>query len=354
MFVADLPDDPAARMVAAAERGARALGVEFPLIQAGMGGVAGPALAAAVSDSGALGTVALYKSNPDQSAALVVDTAARTRRTFAVNVIPEVAGRLLTDQVGALLANADRPLLLNSYGLLPEPEAARVLAAGHRLLIQVGTAADASVAAGLGAHGVVLQGIEAGGHHLGRLGIRQLLAQYDQEPAAFVAGAVTTGADLLDALRAGASGALCGTAFVVTAESAAHPSYKAALLQAGTGDTVVTDRFSIGWPGRPHRVLRGPVTDAPQPLPATLIAWTSVMGGRRPVPRGSAAAPTAEAEGQVEQMARYAGLGCAALRTVRPAAAYVAGFRAEFAAALAALREDGTAAAVPVPFGGPR
>ncbi|MFC1419782.1 NAD(P)H-dependent flavin oxidoreductase [Streptacidiphilus cavernicola] len=340
---------PAAAARAAAERGAAALGVDFPLVQAGMGGVAGPELAAAVADSGALGTVALYKSDSDQSAALVADTAARTRRGFGVNVIPEVAGRLLADQIGALLVTADRPLVLNSYGMLPEREAVRVLAAGHRLLIQVGSAAEAADAAALGAHAIALQGVEAGGHHLGKLTTRQLLGRCGAAPAPplLVAGAVAGGADLFDAMLLGACGAVCGTPFVATAESSAHPDYKAALVRAEGGDTVVTDRFSIGWPGRPHRVLRGAVTDAPQPLPATLIAWTSVMGARRPVPRGSAAAPTAEAEGQVEQMAQYAGLGCGALRAVRPAAAVVAAFRDEFAAACGSPSPDAVATGAP-------
>ena len=320
---------------AAAQRGAYALGVDFPLIQAGMGGVAGPALAAAVSNSGALGTVALYKSDAAQSAFLVADTAARTRRTFSVNVIPEVAGRLLTEQVRALLDAAEQPLVVNSYGLPPAEAAARVLAAGHRLLIQVGTPQDAAAAADLGAHALALQGTEAGGHHLGTLGLRDLLAGYDLAPPVFVAGAVATGDDLLELLLAGASGALCGTAFVATTESAAHPHYKDALLRATGTDTVVTDRYAIGWPGRPHRVLRGPVTDSAEPLPATMIAWTTVTGLRRPVPRGSAAAPTVEAEGLVEQLAQYAGLGCGSVRAVEPAAAVVARIRVQFAAAAA-------------------
>ncbi|WP_405008928.1 NAD(P)H-dependent flavin oxidoreductase [Kitasatospora sp. NBC_01539] len=320
----------------AAARGCRALGTDLPLVQAGMGGIASPALAAAVSDAGALGTVALYRSDGPQSAALIADTARRTGRGFGVNVIPEVAGRVLAEQVRALMETADRPLLLNSYGLPPEQHVREVLAAGHRLLVQVGTAADAAAAADLGAHAIVLQGVEAGGHHLGGGSTADLLAAYDLAPPVFVAGAVATGADLVEALRAGANGALCGTAFVATAESAAHDAYKRALVGAGPGDTVVTERFSIGWPGRSHRVLRSPVTEAAEPPPATFVAWTTVMGARRPVPRGSAAAPTVEADGRVDEMARYAGLGCGRVTAIEPAAVVVARFRAEYRQALAA------------------
>lgn len=321
---------------ASVERGARALGVDFPLIQAGMGGIAGPALAGAVSASGALGTVALYKSDPGQAAALVEDTARRTDRTFGVNVIPEVAGGLLAGQVAAVLHRADRRITVNSYGLPPQRTATAVTEAGHRLLVQVGSASDASAAAGLGADAVVLQGVEAGGHHLGTEPLRDLLARHGLDIPVFAAGAVSCGADLFDAVRDGASGASCGTLFVATEESTAHPEYQQALLRARPADTVVTDRYAIGWPGRPHRVLRGPVTDSPEPLPATLIAWTTVMGDRRPVPRGSAAAPTVEATGRIAEMAQYAGLGCGAVTRREPAATVIARLRAEFAEALAA------------------
>lgn len=326
---------PADALRAAAERGAAVLGTDFPLIQAGMGGVAGPALAAAVSEAGALGTVALYKSDATQAAALVAETAAGTTRTFSVNVIPEVADRLLGEQIAAVLDCADRRIAVNSYGLPSERVAAAVLAAGHRLIVQTGSAADARTAAELGADALVLQGVQAGGHHLGGQPLADLLADAATVGVpVLAAGAVATGADLLEAVRQGASGALCGTLFVASRESAAHPDYKAALTRARAGDTVVSERFSIGWPGRPHRVLRSPVTEAAEPLPAALIAWTTVMGVRLPVPRGSAAAPTRETEGRVAEMARYAGLGCAAVTAVEPAAVIVARLRAEFAAAL--------------------
>ncbi|MFF2815146.1 NAD(P)H-dependent flavin oxidoreductase [Kitasatospora cineracea] len=334
--------DAAATAAEAAAVGTAALGVELPLVQAGMGGIAGPALAAAVSDAGALGTVALYKSDRALAATLVEQTAARTSRTFGVNVIPEVADRLLDQQLDAVLERADRQLTVNSYGLPPQPFAARVRAAGHRLLIQTGSHRDARTAAALGAHAVTVQGTEAGGHHLGGQPLAELLAELRADPdfdlPVFAAGAVGTGADLLRVLAAGAHGAMCGTLFVATAESAAHPDYRRDLVAAAPADTVVTDRFSIGWPGRTHRVLRSAVTDAPAPLPSALIAWTTVMGTRRPVPRGSAAAPTVEAEGRVGEMARYAGLGVGAITGVEPVATVLARLREQYARALAEAR----------------
>lgn len=312
--------------------GARVLGVRFPLVQAGMGGVAGPRLAAAVSAAGALGTVALYRSRPARCDRLVRETAALTSRPFAVGVLPELAGPLLAEQLAAVLDAADRPLVLNSFGLPPAGFAARARSAGHLLLVQVGSADEAQAALRLGAGVLALQGSDAGGRHLGTLTARRLLAEMVAlRPGVplLVAGGVHRGEQLRAAATAGAHGALAGTLFAAAAESDAHPEYQRALVAARAGDTVVTDRFALGWPGRRHRVLTGPVTDADAPPPAAIIGWLTEDDARLPVPRGSATVPTLRVEGSIGEMARYAGRGSAAIRAVEPAARLVERLRAE-------------------------
>jgi nitronate monooxygenase len=315
--------------------GARALGVRFPVVQAGMGGVAGPRLAAAVSRAGALGTVALYRSPAAGCARLVSEAAALTDRPFAVGVVPEVAGPLLTEQLAAVLAAADRPLVLTSFGPPPAAFAAAVRAAGHRLLVQVGTAEQAGAAFDQGADLLALQGAEAGGRHLGAVPARLLLAQvvaHGLPVPLLTAGGLHDGRQLRAAAAAGAHGAVVGTLFAAAAESRAHPDYRGALVAAGPGTTVVTDRFALGWPGRRHRVLAGPVTDAERPPPAAVIGWLTQDGVRHPVPRGAATVPTDRVEGAIDEMARYAGTGSAAIRAVLPAARLVERLRAEAAA----------------------
>ncbi|GIJ24280.1 NAD(P)H-dependent flavin oxidoreductase [Micromonospora lutea] len=302
------------------------LGVRLPLVQAGMGGVTGPALAAAVAEAGALGTVALYRFDPMTAAELVRRTAVNTSATFGVNVIPEVAGATLPAQIASVLDAADRRLVINVYGLPPAWLIPRVHDAGHTVLVQVGSASDAERAAADGADVLALQGVEAGGHHLGDQPVAELLAEVLDRGVpvpVLAAGGIQRADQVAEHLRAGASGCLCGTAFVVAAEATAHPDYQAAIVEADDDATTVTDRFAIGWPGRRHRVLRSGVTQAAEPPAGRFVAWTTVTGRRLPVPCGSAAVPTVETQGRIAEMARYAGTGSRWVTAVQPAAEIV-------------------------------
>jgi nitronate monooxygenase len=311
------------------------LGIELPLLQAGMGAVAGPALCAAVTRAGAGGTLALYKEPPDRVTRLVRQTAAAADgRPFGVNVIPEVSGATrCLEQLTAALAELPPGGFVTAFGL-PEPEAAAaVRAAGRPLVVQVGTLADAGTALTRGADALVLQGTEAGGHLLGTAPVADLLAAVRaRHPYAVlaVAGGIATGADLAAALDRGADGAMAGTLFVPAEESAAHPDFKRRVVAATAEDTLVTTLFAIGWPHRPHRVLRNALTGAERRAPATFIATTRVDGRRYPVPRYSAAAPGAATTGRVAEMAMYCGRSCTRVTGSHPAAETVARIRREY------------------------
>ncbi|MEU3691863.1 nitronate monooxygenase [Streptomyces narbonensis] len=317
------------------------LGLELPLLQAGMGAVAGPALCAAVSRAGAGGTLALYKEPPERAVRLVREVAAATDgRPFGVNVIPEVTGpaRCL-EQLRAVLPGLPRNGFVTSFGLPADDAARAVRAAGLPLVVQVGTLADAGTALARGADVLVLQGTEAGGHLLGGQPVDLLLAAVrDRHPYAVlaVAGGTATGGDLADAVASGADGAMAGTLFVPAVESDAHPEFKRRVVEAVAEDTLVTSLFDIGWPHRPHRVLRNSLTATAQRGPATFIATTRVDGRRYPVPRYSAAAPGAATTGRVEEMAMYCGRSCARVTAPHPAAVTVARIRQEYEDARAA------------------
>ncbi|MFE5023248.1 NAD(P)H-dependent flavin oxidoreductase [Streptomyces sp. NPDC056656] len=312
------------------------LGLELPLLQAGMGAVAGPALCAAVSRAGAGGTLALYKEPPARAARLVREVAAATDRPFGVNVVPEVTGPArCMDQLRAVLPELPRGGFVTSFGL-PDSDAVRaVQACGHALVVQIGTLADADTALGQGAAALVLQGTEAGGHLLGRHPVDRLLAtvraRYPQAVLA-VAGGIATGKDLADAVARGADGAMAGTLFVPAAESTAHPEFKRRVVDAVADDTLITSLFDIGWPHRPHRVLSNLLTTTTDRAPATFIATTRVDGRDHPVPRYSAAAPGDATTGRIEEMAMYCGRSCTRVTTPHPAAVTVARIRREFEA----------------------
>ncbi|MEV7279336.1 nitronate monooxygenase [Streptomyces sp. NPDC093111] len=316
------------------------LGLELPLLQAGMGAVAGPALCAEVSLAGAGGTLALYKEAPERAARLVREVAAVAGgRPFGVNVVPEVSGpdRCLA-QLRAVLPVLPGNGFVTSFGLPAADAVHAVRAAGRPLVVQVGTPDDADAALALGVSVLVLQGTEAGGHLLGGQPVGSLLAAVrDRHPDAVlaVAGGIATGADLADAVARGADGALAGTVFVPVAESTAHPRFKRRVVEAVAEDTLVTSLFDIGWPDRPHRVLRNSLTTGAERGRAAFIATTRVDDRAYPVPRYSAAAPGATTTGRVEEMAMYCGRSCARVTAAHPAGVTVARIRREYETARA-------------------
>ncbi|MEU6663071.1 nitronate monooxygenase [Streptomyces sp. NPDC046821] len=316
------------------------LGLELPLLQAGMGAVAGPALCAEVSRAGAGGTLALYREPPARAVRLVRQVAAAVGgRPFGVNVIPEVTGPAgCLDQLRAVLPELPRNGFVTAFGLPEADVFDAVRATGHPLVVQVGTVPDADTALARGADALVLQGTEAGGHLLGAQPVDSVLAAVRaRHPHAVlaVAGGIATGEDLADAVARGADGAMAGTLFVPTVESTAHPDFKRRVVEAVAEDTLITSLFEIGWPHRPHRVLRNSLTTTADRAPATFIATTRVDGRPYPVPRYSAAAPGAGTTGRIEEMAMYCGRSCTRVTAPHPAAVTVARIRQEYESARA-------------------
>ncbi|TDD79196.1 NAD(P)H-dependent flavin oxidoreductase [Actinomadura rubrisoli] len=306
----------------------RVLGIDRPVLLAGMGGVAGPELAVAVAAAGGLGVVGGYKAGGPALAALLDPLVDRTDGPIGVNLIPEVVpDRLLDEQLDHILLRTPGRLLVTTFGPVPERMARRLTDAGRTLVAQVGTVADA-VALRDTADVIVLQGTEAGGHLLGTARTRSLVRRTRTalpDAVLVAAGGVAGAADAAAMAAAGADGVCCGTAFVATAEANAHELFKERVLAASAGDTTVTRVFEIGWPGRRHRVLRGPVTENPAAFTRSFIGETTVGGVRHPVCRFSAAVPTRFTEGRVREMAMYAGTSCDRVTAIRPAAEVVAG-----------------------------
>jgi NAD(P)H-dependent flavin oxidoreductase YrpB (nitropropane dioxygenase family) len=223
------------------------LGVELPVVQAGMGGgLARHELVAAVSEAGGLGTIGTLP--PDALARELAQARAHTGRPVAVNLIQPLVGR----RHWKIAATAD--LVVTHWGR-PRRRTAGIWA--H----QCGSVAEARAAHAAGADAVIAQGVEAGGHTRALLAARELFDRVRAElPAGYpvlIAGGLADAGDVRAALEAGAAAAVLGTRFLMTEESHAHSEYKARLV-AGR-ETVLTELFGFGWPA-PHRVLPNAAT----------------------------------------------------------------------------------------------
>ena len=225
------------------------LGVEQPVLQAGMGGgLATSALAVAVSDAGGLGTIGLLP--PDALRAEIAAVRVQTGKPLAVNLIVPFARRAHWD----VASEAD--VVVTHWETSPRRRTAKTW------IHTIGTDAEALAAVAAGADAVIAQGVEAGGHVRGTIPALELLDQVRRAVGprfpVLVAGGIATAVDVQTALEAGAVAAVAGTAFLATEESGAHVGYKERLVESD--DTVLTELFGMAWPRAPHRVLHNEAT----------------------------------------------------------------------------------------------
>jgi NAD(P)H-dependent flavin oxidoreductase YrpB (nitropropane dioxygenase family) len=233
---------------AAASALLESLGVEAPVVQAGMGGgLSRHELAAAVSEAGGLGTIAV-----GGGAAIRRELAAArglTDRPLAVNVLLPFARR------DWFSAAADADVVVTFWGK-PRRRVPGVW------IHQCGSVAEAQTAHAAGADAVIAQGVEAGGHVRGTTPALELLervrAALPSSYPVLLAGGVAERDDVRRALDAGAAAAVAGTRFLLSEESRAHAGYRLRLLQADS--TILTELFGAGWPA-PHRVIANAATE---------------------------------------------------------------------------------------------
>lgn len=295
------------------------VGCSVPLQQAGMGGVATTDLAAAVAEAGGLGMIGAVRLPAPFLTGVLDQVREHTQRPFGVNFLMPFLDRACVE-VAARTAR----VVEFFYG---EPDRAlveMVHAGGALACWQVGSAEEARAAQDAGCDFIVAQGVEAGGHVRGRIGLLPLLDHVLSAVSVPVvaAGGIGTARTMAAALASGADAVRVGTRFVAATESAAHPLYKDALVGAGAEDTVLTEAFSVMWAGAPHRVLRSCV-DAAQGFQGELVGETEAGGVKLSLPRFGVPTPTRLTTGKIEAMALYAGESVGAVRGILPAAEIV-------------------------------
>jgi NAD(P)H-dependent flavin oxidoreductase YrpB (nitropropane dioxygenase family) len=315
----------------------RTLGVELPIWNAGMGGgLAGPALAAAVSNAGGLGVLGMGGLPEPVVREQVRETRERTDRPFGVNIILP----LMADDAPVACCLEERvPVLVLFWGD-PAPYVERAHAVGTRVVAQVGSADEARSAADAGVDAVMIQGVEAGGHVRGVESLSVVLPATVDAVAPLpvvAAGGIADGRGLAAALALGAQAVSLGTRFLCSDESRA--AYKDRVVAATAADTYYTKLFDVEWPDAAHRVLRNRIVDewvaAGSPASGER-AGEGEITGKMPVggqdielPRYSIFMPMEGFDGDLDASVLYAGESCSLVSDVRPAADIVATLAAQ-------------------------
>lgn len=312
------------------------LGCRYPLVLAGMGGVARSELVGAVTQAGAFGLLGMVRESPGLIRQEVGKVRSLTSSPFGVSIIPAATDQKLLDEQVATCIDLKVPVVCLFWDL-SHAIIGRLREAGALVMCQVGSADEAVLAQQAGAQVLIAQGREAGGHVRGSQPLCDLLpdvlAKVDLPVLA--AGGIADGQDVATVLSLGAQGAMLGTALLATRESFAHDFHKQAIVDAGDGDTILTQAFHINWPrGARVRVLQNSVTrgDRGDPFGPELTAI-----GRepdRPIYLFSTDSPLRTTTGDLEAMALYAGEGAARIRDVRAAGERIESIAREAAASL--------------------
>ncbi|MFJ4363684.1 NAD(P)H-dependent flavin oxidoreductase [Streptomyces chartreusis] len=233
----------------------RLVGVRNPIVQTGMGWVAGPRLVSATANAGALGILASATMTVDGLRAAVREVKSRTDAPFGVNLRADASDA--GDRVRVMI---DEGVRVASFALAPSRELmAELKDAGVVVIPSIGARRHAEKVAAWGADAVIVQGGEGGGH-TGEVATTVLLPQVVDavEIPVVAAGGFFDGRGLVSALSYGAAGIAMGTRFLLTSDSTVPDAVKARYLAATVRDVTVTTAVD----GLPHRMLRTDLVDA--------------------------------------------------------------------------------------------
>ncbi|OON68888.1 NAD(P)H-dependent flavin oxidoreductase [Hymenobacter sp. CRA2] len=332
----------------------RRFGIAYPIVQAPMLGVTSPAMVAAVSNAGGLGSLPVGGLSPARAQEPIRQTKALTERPFAVNLFahnvptPDVAQAtpmqallaqisqdygltyapqnvttlpLYTYQAQIEVLVAEQiPVISFTFGLLDAPSIEALHRAGAVLVGTATSVREAELLAASGVDAICAQGIEAGGHRgsflpdepLPQVGLLALLPQILRRVSmpVLAAGAIHDGRSIRAALALGAAAVQVGSAFLASDESQAIATYKARVQQATDTSTVLTRAFSGRWArGLPNdlivRVEQSGLPIPPYPYQNSLTTLLRAA---------------ARASNNAELTALWAGQACASARA-QPSAA---------------------------------
>jgi len=239
------------------------LGIEIPIVQAGMATYTSAELVAAVSNAGGLGVIGALGRNRDDLRDEIRRVRALTSKPFGVNHVV----CLIDDECVELTLAQRVPVLSLSWGRAAELTA-RAHEAGIKVLHQVTTPEEAGATAAEGADVIVAQGTEGGGHVGTTMSTMALVPQtvdIVKPVPVLAAGGIADGRGLAAAIMLGAQGVLMGTRFLATIECHGRGHSKDALLNSLGSQTMASKFFDdvsgVLWPGSVVRAIRNPILD---------------------------------------------------------------------------------------------
>lgn len=232
------------------------VGVRYPIVQTGMGWVAGPRLVAATAEAGALGILASATMTFDELAVALDEVRSRTDLPFGVNLRTDVAD--VDDRVALMI---DQGVRVASFAQAPNPALVeRCRSAGLVVMPTIGAKRHAEKVAEWGVDAVIAQGAEGGGH-TGSVPTSLLTPSVVDAVGSRVvvvsAGGYFDGRGLVSALAYGASAIAMGTRFLLTQESRVPDAVKQQYLATPVTGTVVSTAVD----GAPQRVIRTDLVD---------------------------------------------------------------------------------------------
>jgi NAD(P)H-dependent flavin oxidoreductase YrpB (nitropropane dioxygenase family) len=232
------------------------VGIDVPIVQTGMGWVAGARLVSATAEAGALGILASATMDLDELRTAIGAVKSRTTRPFGVNLRADA-----TDIDARLDLLINEGVRVASFAQAPRPDLiARLKDAGVVVIPSVGARRHAEKVLDWGVDAVLVQGGEGGGH-TGSVPTTLVLPQVVDAVAGRVpviaAGGFFDGRGLVAALAYGADGIAMGTRFLLTSDSSVPDAVKQFYLSKSVTDTVVSRQVD----GVPHRVLRTELVD---------------------------------------------------------------------------------------------
>lgn len=312
----------------------RLLGIQWPVMQAGMGQVAHGALAGAVSAAGGLGVIGAGYMSADQLRTEIAVVRALTGNPFGVDIL---FGKVATDDQGSaqyaqrvqdqIAVSLDErvPVLISGLGN-PRGVIDDAHARGIKVMSVVGNVRQAKRVAEDGVDAVIASGAEGGGH-VGRIGTISLVPQVVDavEVPVIAGGGLADGRGLVACLALGAAGMWLGTRFIVTFESRSHDNYKHKIVEIDEEGTVITKAHS----GKPCRLIRNDFTKY----------WESHADEIKPYPQqllevGEPATILGRIDGEVDRGVLPAGQSCGLITSVKGAGSVVEDIIAEARAVL--------------------